>query len=210
MPMNTVFMLLLLGVVGCVNTVRSDGVREDRNLVVEFENFDAHVFPLNALHASGQSISTSELGDVHFWADLGTSVVAVNRNLLLNDVHYEIPGGCKDVWIINGEVYAPKTGIIRPSPMPRKLAEWLDDKMEDFEMAVANVKFDIEKGLYSQSVDFKDERNYCAIFGELYFAVTDGKLMFRGKNYGEIGAGDTVRVDRHRKVTVIRKKAEIK
>ena len=52
--MKTALLILLLGPAGWVTSAFCDGVREDRNLVVEFENFDAHVFPLNALHASGQ------------------------------------------------------------------------------------------------------------------------------------------------------------
>ncbi len=151
------------------------------------------------------SSGDGESGDLDCWADIERSIYVLGRSLLLNDVHYMIPAGCAEVWIIRGKAIAPEKGILTASPPPRHMVEEIALQRDDFERTTAEIIFDIEGGDSSGSGEMKEGKLLYVIFGELFFGVVNGRLVFRGKDYGEIEAGDTVKVDKSRNVTVTKK-----
>ena len=64
------------------------------------------------------------------------------------------------------------------------------------------IRFEIKRCKYSQAGKIKDDRNFYMVWGELFLSVKQGRLWFRGTDYGQIDKGDVVTIDAARKLTV--------
>lgn len=180
---------------------------EDRigqHLTLQFESFVIHVYPIPKLRGSGMCQGADNAGWVYSWGDSERSIVVQGQSIVLNDVHHTIPQGAAEIWLINGKLVSPERGLIAPSPQPKEMADAITDRQIDFQRTVGGVEFEIEAGDSSGTGEVKSGDLIWANFGELFFGVVEGKLIFRGKDYGKIGKGDVVKVDRVRNVTIVR------
>lgn len=177
------------------------------HLTLHFQSFAIHIYPIPKLRGSGMSQQTDNAGWIYCWGDIDRSICVQGRSIVLDDVHYKVSPECAEIWLINGKLISPDSGIIAPSPQPKDMADAVAEQKDDFRRIVGDVEFEIEQGDSSGTGEVRNGSLVWAKIGELFFGVLNGSLIFRGKDCGKVGKGDIVKVDKARKVTIVKNAA---
>lgn len=172
---------------------------------VKFDNFILSVAaPLDKSEyaSSAESVGSSY---VESWTSKDCFVVAFENSVIVNGQHFVIPDKSLAVWYISGNIFIPDVGVIRPSPVPAKVEEALNERYDDFEVIHGGIKFIMRKCFFT-SADFEvDKTRFDVVIGDVYIVVENGNLIYKGKDHGKVRPGDVVKVSENRQLSVIPK-----
>lgn len=129
---------------------------------------------------------TTELGEYTITCTKMYSIINFENHFFINE---EYIGLYKKGDTINYKDWlSRKDRIMIPSTLKERI-----DKLEALRQEeMLGIKY-IFRSIGGVAFSPGDEKNYEAVLGSIYFEVVNGELIFRGKNYGKLIKGMTIR-----------------
>lgn len=197
----------MVGVLGILagTTIAAEDVSTLHFTSIDLGRFRAHVFPSDDCLKQFCAHGARSLGeeDAIYWGDSSTLVISIGTSLFVNNRHYLIPESAKLVWILENEVFVPGKGLIQDAPVPADIASQIDESREDSFAQFYGIVFGVKDYyLLNSGQQGVDGKNFSVSMGPFVFSVKNGRLTFRGKDYGPVRKGDRVVLDEKGRLTL--------